>query len=39
MPAILRLGPYRFFFYSNEKGLVEQHRTFLLESYNEYFSS
>lgn len=78
MPAILRLGPYRFFFFSNENGepahihiqrermlakfwlqpvalasstrfppkelrkleqLVHENRTFLLESWNEYFSS
>ncbi|MGQ8364980.1 DUF4160 domain-containing protein [Glaciecola sp. 1036] len=78
MPAVLRLGPYRFFFFSNENGepphihiqrermlakfwlqpvslasstrfpprelrkleqLVNENRTTLLESWNEYFSS
>lgn len=25
MPAILRIGPYRFYFYSNEKGEESRH--------------
>ncbi len=78
MPTVLRIGPYRFFFFSNEEGepphihiqrdnslakfwlnpislasstrftakdirdlqkLVEQHKSTLMEAWNEYFKS
>ncbi len=78
MPTVLRIGSYRFFFYSNEndepphihvrrddceakywlepvtlagnwgfprreltrvRGMVEQHREFLIQAWNDYFGS
>ena len=41
MPSVLRVGRFKFFFFSREltriQRLVEEHREYLLEVWNEYF--
>lgn len=39
MPTVLKIGPYRFYFYSHEKGMVEENRVIFSEAWNGYFGA
>ena len=36
MPTVLRIGPYRFFFYAGDK--IEDHQEEVMRSWDEFFN-